>query len=76
MEHIILVDNDLLVLTLADDQTRATPTELVHAPERVHWQHETPDGITVFKESVSKMSQEARGRIHTTTGKRPSIQRA
>jgi len=40
IELLILVRNDLLFLAFSNDHASITPTELVHAPERIDWEEE------------------------------------
>ena len=42
----VFSDNDLLVVTFANDQTSVAPREVVHAPERVYWEEETVDWVS------------------------------
>lgn len=37
---LVLRHLDYLILTLADDDARVTPAEVVHAPEGVDWEEE------------------------------------
>lgn len=41
VELLVVVHDDLLVVTFADNQTSVTPAEVIHAPEGVNWQEET-----------------------------------
>ena len=47
VELLILSQNDLLVVTFSDDETCVTPTEVIHAPEGIHWKEETVHRVPV-----------------------------
>ncbi len=46
VEFLVFVDNDLLLFTFADDETRVTPTELVHTPEGIDREEESVYGVS------------------------------
>ena len=45
VELLVVVHDDLLVVAFTDNETRVTPTEVVHAPERVDRQEERVDRV-------------------------------
>lgn len=49
IELLVLSHDDLLVVTFTDDQTRVTPTEVVHTPEGVYGQEETVNRVSKKK---------------------------
>jgi hypothetical protein len=51
---VVVIDDNFLVAAFADNQTRVTPTEVVHAPERVDREEETVDRITARNEQVRR----------------------
>ena len=51
----LLVRDDLLVLALTNNDTGVTPTELVHAPERIDGKEETVNRISDRRPSISEV---------------------
>ena len=47
IELLVVIHNDFLVVAFTDDETSVTPTEVVHAPERVHGKKQTVHRIPV-----------------------------
>jgi hypothetical protein len=45
---VVLVYNDLFVAALTNNKTGITPTEIVHAPERINGQEETVDYVAAM----------------------------
>jgi hypothetical protein len=45
VELLILVGDNFLLLPFSNDDTRVTPTKLVHAPEGVDGEEETVDRV-------------------------------
>jgi len=43
---LIFIHENLLVITFADDQTCVSPTEIIHAPERIDRQEETVNRVS------------------------------
>jgi hypothetical protein len=49
IELIIFVHHHLLARPFANDQTRITPTKVVHAPEGIYGQQEAVDWIAIME---------------------------
>ena len=69
---LVVVHDDLLVVAFTNNETRVTPTEVIHAPERVDRKEETVDRISGAQDP-SGSRRPVKLMRHTTQCTPPSI---
>jgi len=57
VKFVVLVDNNLLAATLANDQASVTPTEVIHTPEGVYRKQERVDRVAISYVRVNPESK-------------------